>query len=156
MSELNALAPARKGHRMIAHHIAAANRVNANLRGRTAPAQTLATVCNVLRVIKLPDLAQNFRQSSCGAARRILFHAMMHLDNFKIETGTEHLCRFPGQPEERIHADAEIRRGNNRQRFCCSSSNVTLLIGMARGAGHQRLPGAKARPANRIGRGSGD
>src|SRR6185295_10363781 len=95
VGELETLAPARKRHGMIADDIATANRVNADLRRRTLPRQTLATVRNILRVIELPRLAQDLRQFLRRAAGRIFLQTMMRLDNFQVEILAKHSGRLP-------------------------------------------------------------
>ena len=50
------------------------------------------------------DCGQNFRQRFRRAARRVFFQAMMHLDYFQIEIGSQNFRRFARQPEQRVDA----------------------------------------------------
>ena len=64
---------------------------------------------------------------------------MMRLDDFEVETIAEHFRRFACQPEERVHADAEIRRQQNGDRFCCLLDNARLLGRLTGRANDQRF-----------------
>src|SRR5205085_4081685 len=76
----------------------------------------------------------------------------MRLHDFKIKIFSEKFGRFPGQPEKRVYAHAEIRRQNNRQRFRCVFKQRALCVRMPGRAAHQWFACAKTGPANRIGR----
>ena len=94
--QLESFARPGKAHRMIANHLALANRLNWNL------------------IIELSRCPQNFRERFRRAAGRILFHAVMGLNNSQIEFWSENFSSFARQSEKRVHADAEVGCENNR------------------------------------------
>ena len=75
---------------------------------------SVASVRDIFSYVQSAHFAQDFRKLLRRAARRILLQAMMHLDDFEIEIGTEQLGRFASEPEQRVHSHAEVRREYDR------------------------------------------
>ena len=95
---------------VIADHIAAANRMDADLVVRAFADDSLASVPRVRVVRKASRFGQNLRELFRGAARGILLQPVMHLDDFEIERWAEDFRRLFREPEKRVHADAVVRR----------------------------------------------
>ena len=71
--------------------------------------------------MQLAHVRQNFRQRLGRAAGRVLFQAMVHLDDFEVEVRAEDFRRLAREPEQRVDAGGKIRRpddGNFRLGSC--------------------------------------
>src|SRR5882757_44396 len=105
MSQLDPLTLSGKNYRMIAHHIAAANGMNANLRFLALANHSFAPVPQFFCVAgPLQNFCQRFRRS----AWRIFLQTMMRLHNFEVEIFAQNFCRLFCQRKKCIHPDAEI------------------------------------------------
>ena len=96
MRKLKALSGPAENYVVLADDLAFANRLNRDF------------LLNFLR--RFQNLSERFGRSAGG----VLFHFVMRLDDLRIEIRTEQVGSFPRQPEQYIHANAEIRRENNR------------------------------------------
>src|SRR6202023_1087209 len=78
----------------------------------------------------------------------------MGFDDFDVEFRLEDFCRIAGESKKRVHADAEVRRENDRDRFRSFFNHAVLLCRMTRGANDQwpsMLQGRSANPFDDIG-----
>jgi hypothetical protein len=88
----------------------------------------------------LSNLGEDFCQSLRRSARRIFFHAMMHLDNLQIKTRAENFGRFASQPEKRVHTDAVVWCEDNRDASGGMLNGGDLQIGVARRSDNHDFP----------------
>ena len=102
---------------MIADNVACADGMHADLFVGRSPINPCAPMRDIAFIIKSAHFAEDLRQTFRGSARRILFQPMMRLDDLEIEPVAEQLRCFACQPEERVHANAEVRREQHRNRF---------------------------------------
>ena len=113
MRQFQTLPGCRKNHRVIAHDVAAAQRVHADFRRSALAGDALSAVSNHFAELLLANIGEDFREGGSGSARRILLHPVMHLDDFQIEVWSEYLRRLAGEPEQRVDAGGIIRRPNH-------------------------------------------
>src|ERR1017187_6814278 len=139
MREFDALADIRKNDRVIAHDVAAANGVYADLAQRAFAHDADTTVpCGVVQM-QLAHVRQNFRERFCGAARRVLFQAMVHLDDFEVEVRAEDFRRLAREPEERVDAGGKIRGPHDGNFRLVLLDLERVGVRVAGGADDQRL-----------------
>ena len=105
-----------------------------------------ATVPRHLVQLQLAHLGQDFRQRFGRAARRVLFEAMVHFDDFQIEVRAQNFRRLAREPEQRVDAGRKIRRP--RPSGICDLNFVIrdlFGVGMSGGADDHGffVPGAK-------------
>src|SRR5919198_2765163 len=121
MREFKALAGAAKNDRVLADHVAFANRLDWNF------------------ALRFFSCFQNFSQCFGRSAWRIFFHLVMCFDNLGIKIAAELLRGFARQPKEHIDPDTEIRRKHNWQRPRGLFDYSALLFRMAGRPNDQRL-----------------
>src|SRR4029450_4748219 len=120
MRHLKTLACPAEDHRMLADHIAFADRPNRYL------------------IIGVPHLAQNSGKGLRCSAGRVFLRLMMRLNNFNIEFRAKRLGSVTCQGEKRVHACAEVRRENNRNGPGGSVNSGALFRGMSRCSDNER------------------
>ena len=65
------------------------------------------------RELQFADGGENFGEGHGRAAGRVLFHSVMHFDDFQIEPRPKNLRGFAGEPEKRVDASRVIGRNHH-------------------------------------------
>ena len=103
-----------ENHRVIAHHIAASERVHANLARCPFARQAVPAVANDFFQRLFAHARHQFRQRGRRAAGRVFLHPMMQLDDFHVEPRAEDFSSLARQPEQRVDSGRIVRRPDNR------------------------------------------
>jgi len=112
--------------------------VNAYL-GRSAFAgDALAAVAQGLGG-ELALIKDDFEQTGGGAAGRVFFKAVVHLDDLGVVVGAENGGGAAGEGEEQVHADGIIARPHARNRGGRGEQVFFLFGGVAGGADDERF-----------------
>ena len=112
--QFHTLAGSCENDRVIADNIATADSVHPDL-GRSARAHIAeASVPHITVVLQRANIGERLSQHLCGAAWRILFHAVMHLHDFEIEVRAKNLGGLPREPQQRVYAGRVIAGIHNR------------------------------------------
>src|SRR5438067_1613877 len=82
------------------------------------------------------NLAECFRRPT----RRIFFHLVMRLNDFRLEFGAEDLSGAASEGEQSVNPDAEVRSENNWQRLRGIFNDLALLRRMSGRADDERFP----------------
>ena len=149
MRQFHPLASRRKDDRVIAHHIAATDRVDADLRTRSLAHDAFAPVPQRFLELELAHVGEDFEQRRRRAAGRVFLQAMVHLDDLEIEARPENLRRLAREPEKRVHA-GRVVRGPDHRNLRLAIRDLGFLPGLVTGrADHQRLLPLRAQPRDR-------
>ncbi len=114
MRKRELLAGSGKNHLMLTDDISATKRMHSDFLPGTLTDHSVASVRDIFLHVQFAHSAQDFRKLLRRAARCVFLQAMMHLDDFEIEIGTEQLGRLASEPEKRVHSHAEVRREYDR------------------------------------------
>ena len=108
MSELHALADIGKDDGVITDNIAPTDGMDADLLRRAGSDIAEASVAAVLVILETAHVGEDLYQSTGGAAGAVFFQAVMHLQHFEIKIRAQQFRRLACEPEEGVHADAEV------------------------------------------------
>ena len=133
--DLDALAGAGEHHRVLADDVAAADRMEADLRRLPLAGNAFAAEDEIL-FVQSPgdDLAQLQRR----AGRRVDLVAVVRLDDLDVVAVAEDAGRDLGQLVGRVDADGEVRRHHDRDALRRLGDAALVLFGEAGGADHHR------------------
>ena len=153
MGEFHPLADVGVNDGVIAHHVATAHGVHADLGAGAFADDPLASMPHVAVVFEVAHFGEDLCQAFGGAARRVFFEPMVHFHHFEVEVRPEDFRRFAGEPEEGVHADAEVGREDNRDRFRGFVNCSNLGVGVAGGANDEPFPGLHTSVGDAFGEG---
>ena len=142
--EFEAFAGSGKENGVIAHHIASAEGVQADLFGGALAGDALSPVASDIAELPTPDLGEDFGQGGGGPAGGVLLQPMMHFDDLEIVARAENLGSPAGQPEQDIHPGRKVRGPHDRNLRLAICNLGSFLLGVAGGADHQGLAQSRA------------
>ena len=149
--EFHPLAIRGEDDRVIAHHVAAADGVDADLAAGAFADYAFAAVTEDFLQLDLSHVAEDFEQRGGRAAGRVLLQAVVHLDDFEVEAGAEDFGGLAGEPEERVHAGRVVRGPDHGNLRGAGPERGLLLLLVSGGADNERL----AMPHAEFGEGQG-
>lgn len=144
VGEFDAFAWGGEDHRVIADDIATADGVEADFVGGAFADHAVASVADILLVLEVADIGQDFREFFGGTAGGIFFEAVMHFDDFEVEIGAENFGSFLGEKEEGIDADAVVWGEDDGDLGGGVMDGVDLGIGVTGGTDDESFLGFEA------------
>ena len=110
VGQLQPLAEGGEGDGVLAHHVAAPDRVNADLHPRALAREPVATVDAALRQIAAEGLGHDLRHPRRRAAGRVLLEAVMHLGDLHVVLLAEEARHVGEHPEHHVDPHAHVGR----------------------------------------------
>ena len=97
----------------------------------------MPTVAQRVFQLNLADIAQNFQQGGCRAARGVLLEPVMGLDHFEIERSPENFGSLSSEPEEGVHPGRVVRGPDHGNLSRSRPDGRLLRLAMTCGADDQ-------------------
>ena len=119
---------------MVADDISAAKGMHANFGAGTFAHEAFATMADIGLVTQVAFFGQDFGEAASGAAGRVFFVPVVHLDDFEVKVGSEDLRRLAGQPKEGIDPDAVVGGKDDGDGFGSLANEVAGGLILSRSA----------------------
>ncbi|MPM84292.1 hypothetical protein SDC9_131363 [bioreactor metagenome] len=144
MRQLDPFAVDCENHRVVAHHVAAAQRMHADLVFRARADHAFASVADVFVIIPVARLADHLGQPDGGSARGVFLLVVVHLDDFDVVIRPEDGRGLFRQLKQQIDADAHIVGRNDPAARLRQLRQFAFFLRRQRGgADHDRAPGVE-------------
>lgn len=138
MGEFDALARVGEEHGVVAHNVPSSKRMHADLALATFAWDAFASVLQVV-VAEIARPENGLCQHQGRSAGRVLLHAVMHLQNFRVVGEWQNVGGFFGEVAKQVDANRKVARPNRGDLRGDREQFRPLFLGVAGCAADDRL-----------------